>query len=140
MKSSGLRKLLQTKLVEGMGFQLKKTLESPLGSKQIKPILHQPWISIRRMDTEAEAPILQSFSATADSLENILMLGKIEGKGKKGEKKIRWLDNIINSMDKNFEKALGIVKDRGAWKGSLQGHKEMDTIFWLNNVQQDNIY
>ena len=49
-----------------------------------------------------------------DSLEKILMLGKIEGKRKRGQQRMRWLDSIANSMNINLSKLWKIVKDRGA--------------------------
>ena len=50
----------------------------------------------------------------ADSMEKILMLGKIEGKRRRGQQKIRWLDSITDSMKMNLSKLWEIVKDRGA--------------------------
>ena len=50
-----------------------------------------------------------------NSLEKTLMLGKIEGKRRRGWQRMRWLDSIIDPMDRNFNKLWEIVEDRGAW-------------------------
>ena len=63
----------------------------------------------------------------ADSLQNTLMLGKIEGKRRRGQQRIRWLNNIADSKDPNLSK-LQMVKDRGAWHAIRpQGHKDSNT-------------
>ena len=57
----------------------------------------------------------------ADSLEKTLMLGKIEGKRRRGQQRIRWLGGIINTMDLSLSTLWGIVKDREAWCGAVHG-------------------
>ena len=56
-----------------------------------------------------------------DSLEKTLMLGKTEGKRRRGQGRMRWLDNITDSMDMNLSKLHDIVKDRKAWPAAVHG-------------------
>ena len=55
----------------------------------------------------------------ASSLENILMLGKIEDKRRRGQQRMRWLDSMTNSMDMNLSKIQEIAEDRGAWQATV---------------------
>ena len=59
----------------------------------------------------------------ADSMEMTLMLGKIEGKRRRGQQRMRWLDSItvFDSMDMSLSKLCVIVKDRGAWQATVHG-------------------
>ena len=75
-----------------------------------------------------EGLILKLKLIRANSLENTLMLGKIEGRRRRGRQRMRWLDGITGSMDMSLSKLKEMVKDREPW-----GRKELDMTDRLNN-------
>ena len=68
---------------------------------------------------------------TANSLEKTLMLGKAEGKRRRGQQRMRWSDTTTNSRDVNWSKLREMVKDRGAWSAAVHGVTNSQTR--LNN-------
>ena len=84
---------------------LEKTLENPLDCKKIQPVHpkgNMSWIFIERTDADAETPIFGHLMQGTYSLEKTLMLGKIEGRRRRGQQWVRWLDGITDSMDMSW--------------------------------------
>ena len=112
---------------------LEKTLQSPMDCKEIKPgnlKEMSPEYSLEGLMLKLELQYFSLLILRADSLDKTLMLGKIEGRRRRGRQRMRWLDSVTKLMDMNLSKLWEMVKDREDWSAAVHGVTKSWT--WLS--------
>ena len=115
---------------------LEKTLESSLDCKEIQPVhpkgiftgIFSPEYSLEGLMLKLKLQYFGHLMQRTDSLEKTLMLGKIEGRRRRGRQRMRWLDSITDLMDMSLSKVWVLVMDREAWHAGMLQSMESQRV------------
>ena len=103
---------------------LEKTLESPLDSKEIQQTILKeisPEYSLEGLMVKLKFQYFGPLMQRTDSFEKTLMLAKIEGRRRRGRQRMRWLDDIADSVNMSLNELQELVMDRKAWRAAVHG-------------------
>ena len=108
-------------------------------NKPVNPKRDQPWVFVERIDAEIEAPILWPLDVKNWLIGKTLILGKIEGRRRKGWQRMRCLNSITDSMDMSLRKLQRIVKDGKSGMLQFMGFQRVIHDLWTKQQQQTTV-